>query len=70
MPELTCHRCGSDSLDVVEVPMDWDEVCCRDCGEFITTWGAASQDNQHSPLVHACFQTQQLARSMGISLAS
>ncbi|OHV11860.1 hypothetical protein [Kushneria phosphatilytica] len=69
MLDMTCHRCGSNNIHVVEDAMDWDEVTCRECGEFLTTYGAAMALMQPVPLADACIKTQQLARCMGISLA-
>lgn len=63
---MSCHRCGSEDLNVAADAMEWDEIRCRDCGEFISTYGAATQPLL---LADACLKTRQLAQTMGISLS-
>ncbi|RKR06279.1 hypothetical protein C7446_1218 [Kushneria sinocarnis] len=69
MLDMTCHRCGSNSLHVAEDAVEWDEVICRECGEFLATYGAVMAAIRPTPLADACLKTQWLARGMGISLA-
>lgn len=66
MLELTCHRCGSDRLDVASDALDWDEVRCKECSEFVTTWGDAMAATQPVPLMDACLKAHRLAWAMGV----
>lgn len=66
MLEMTCHRCGSDRLDVAGDALDWDEVRCRECSEFVTTYGDALAAGQPLPLIDACLKAHRLACTMGI----
>ncbi|WP_110666311.1 hypothetical protein [Salinicola halophilus] len=37
--QISCTRCGCTSAIAPDTALDWDEISCTDCGDFITTCG-------------------------------
>ncbi|WP_110686597.1 hypothetical protein [Salinicola aestuarinus] len=36
---IACSRCGCTDAIAPDAARDWDEISCKECGDFITTCG-------------------------------